>query len=46
MKPFVERQAREIAVFLGYVYDVEQGERVSKFLHRINSLPDNASEFH
>ena len=37
--------AIEIAQTLGYDYDQSQGEIVTKFLHRINSLPDNATEF-
>ena len=46
MKLFVEKYAKKVAGVLGYTYDVEQGEKVAKFLHRINSLPSNASEFH
>lgn len=43
---FVQKIAGEIAQTLGYGYDKSQGEIVTKFLHRINSLPDNATEFH
>ncbi len=46
MNLFVEKYAKKVAGVLGYTYDVEQGEKVAKFLHRINSLPSNASEFH
>lgn len=45
MGSFIQKIAIEIAQTLGYDYDQSQGEIVTKFLHRINSLPDNATEF-
>lgn len=45
MGSFVQKVAIEVSQTLGYHYDTSQGDRVTKFLHRINSLPDNATEF-
>lgn len=43
--PFVHKVAKELSGELGYDYDDARGRLVSDFLHRINSLPDNASDF-
>ncbi len=43
--PFVQKIGSEIASSLGFTFDKSQGEKITQFLHRINSLPDNATDF-
>ena len=43
--PFINEIAKDLSDQLGYDYDLQQGHLVTDFLHRINSLPDNASDF-
>lgn len=45
MGPFIQKVATEVSQCLGYYYDQSQSDDVTKFLHRINSLPDNATDF-
>lgn len=43
--PFANKIALEISRELNYPYSEQEVQRVTKFLHRINSLPDNATDF-
>ena len=36
---------RHTGSYLGYAFDYSQGDKVKQFLHRMNSLPDNATDF-
>lgn len=45
IEPFVQKLAKEIGSYLGYAFDHSQGDKVKQFLHRMNSLPDNATDF-
>ena len=38
----MQKIGSEIASSLGFTFDKSQGEKITQFLHRINSLPDNA----
>ena len=43
--PFVQKIGSDIASSLGFTFDKSQGEKITQFLHRMNSLPDNATDF-
>lgn len=45
MGPFINKIASELSRELGFPYSEKQGQLVTKFVHRINSLPDNATDF-
>lgn len=45
MGPFINKIAKEIGMESGYGYDQSCGRLVTDFLHRINSLPNNATDF-
>ena len=45
MGPFINKIAKEIGMECGYGYDQSHGRLVTDFLHRINSLPNNATDF-